>query len=160
MEHIYSYELAVTWSGNQGSGTSSLRGFSRNHTISAEGKPSLTGSADTPFRGDVDKWNPELLLLAALSSCHMMSYFFVAVQRGIVVTEYNDAPTATLTVERDGRGAITTATLRPRMTVQDPSMMDAAVDAHAEAARLCFIKNSVNFDVRYEPEARVEDPSA
>ena len=58
-----------------------------------DGKPDLLASADTPFRGDADRWNPEELLLAALSECHLLSYLHVAVKHGVVVTGYTDAAT-------------------------------------------------------------------
>lgn len=157
MPKTYGYELTVTWNGNLGTGTSGAKAFSRMLTLESPGKTPLTASADTPFHGDEAEWNPEEMLLGALSSCHMLSYFYVAVQRGFVVLEYVDTPTATLTLDRDGSGAITVATLRPRVVVADARMRDAALAAHEEAARLCFIANSVRFPVICEPEVTVAE---
>ncbi len=72
MEHRYA--LSLTWQGNRGLGTTGYRDYGRQVLLSCPGKPDLLGSADTPFRGDADRWNPEELLLAALSSCHLLSY--------------------------------------------------------------------------------------
>lgn len=156
MQSRHTYALNLHWEGNLGTGTSGPRDFSRTVSIRAEGKPTLTASADTPFRGDADAWNPEELLLGSLSTCHMLSYFFVAVRHGVVVTSYSDSPTALLEVDSNGAGAITAATLRPTVTIADEAMRQAAVDAHAEASQLCFIANSVRFPVRHEPQVVVE----
>lgn len=156
MPRAIGYELALTWTGNRGVGTADLKSFSRNHRVEATGKPPLTVSADASFRGDKNQWNPEELLLAALSGCHMMSYFWVAVGEGIVVTDYRDEPSATLTLRGDGSGSITSVTLRPRVTVSSADMLAPALAAHKRASELCFIAQSVNFVVHHDPEVVVE----
>src|ERR1700757_4482510 len=85
------YDVAVTWTGNRGSGTSGYRDYGRNHEIGADGRPAIEGSADPVFRGDKTRWNPELELVAALSQCHMLSYLHVCVIQGVVVTGYEAA---------------------------------------------------------------------
>ena len=99
MEHRYA--LTVTWTGNTGEGTAAYRGYRRTHTVTAEGPPELLGSADRTFHGDRDRWNPEQLLLAALSQCHMLSYLHVCVAEKVVVTEYVDQATGTMRSEAD-----------------------------------------------------------
>ena len=108
----------------------------------------IAGSADRTFHGDAARWNPEELLLAALSQCHMLSYLHVAVQHGIVVTAYRDAPVGVMRQEGQG-GRFVSATLRPVVTISvgDPAVADAI---HEEASRLCFIANSVAFPVAHE----------
>lgn len=149
MEH--GYELTVTWTGNTGTGTSAYRGYSRTHTVSAAGLPDVLGSADRTFHGDRDRWNPEQLLLAALSQCHLLSYLHVCVAEGVVVEEYVDHAVGTMVSDPDGSGRFTEAVLRPRVVVTDAAMVEAAVRAHRRANELCFIANSVNFPVRHEP---------
>lgn len=153
MQH--SYDVTVTWTGNTGDGTSSYRGYRRSHTVSTEGRPDLLGSADPTFHGDRERWNPEQLLLAALSQCHLLSYLHVCVSRGVVVTGYVDAATGSMTTDPDGSGRFTDVLLRPRVTVADEAMRAAAGKAHERANKLCFIANSVNFPVRHEPEVVV-----
>ncbi len=80
------YALTVRWTGNLGEGTASYRGYSRDHDIEIPGLPVLQGSADPTFHGDRTRYNPEQLLLAALSQCHMLSFLHVAVKHGVVVT--------------------------------------------------------------------------
>ncbi|HXD61611.1 MAG TPA: OsmC family protein [Lacisediminihabitans sp.] len=154
LEHHYS--IALDWTGNRGSGTSGYRDYGRDHVLSAEGKHDIAGSSDRTFHGDADRWNPEELLLSALSQCHLLSYLHVASSRGVVVTAYTDKPIGTMTQTPDGGGHFTEVTLRPVVTVQSAGMVDAARDAHHEASLKCFIAASVNFPVLHEPEIRVE----
>jgi len=147
------YATAIEWTGNRGTGTSGYRAYGRDHVIRAEGKADIAGSADRTFHGDRDRWNPEEMLLAALSQCHMLSYLHVAVLHGVVVEEYTDAAVGTMTQVGDG-GHFTGVTLRPVVTISagDP---EVAVAIHAEAASKCFIAASVNFPVGHEPEVRI-----
>ena len=149
MEH--GYALTVTWTGNTGEGTSGYRAYSRDHTVSAAGLPDVLGSADRTFRGDPGRWNPEQLLLAALSQCHLLSYLHVCVTEGVVVLEYVDHAEGSMVTDRDGSGRFTEAVLRPQVVVAHPSMVEAATRAHHRANQLCFIANSVSFPVRHEP---------
>ncbi|MFS3130183.1 OsmC family protein [Nocardioides sp. Bht2] len=148
MEHRY--ELGVDWQGNRGTGTSGYREYGRNVLLTASGKPDLLGSADTPFRGDADRWNPEELLLAALGQCHLLSYLHSAVNHGVVVTDYRDQPVGVMDQSGQG-GRFTSVVLRPVVTVADASMVETALAIHAEASANCFIAASVNFPVTHEP---------
>jgi organic hydroperoxide reductase OsmC/OhrA len=150
IEHHYDVRLA--WTGNRGTGTSDYRAYGRDHVVSAVGKHPLEGSSDPTFHGDADRWNPEELLLAALSQCHLLSYLHVAARNGVVVVGYTDNAVGTMVQTKDGGGHFTEATLRPRVTVSDPGQVALAQSLHAEAARECFIAASVNFPVRHEPE--------
>lgn len=157
MEHTY--RLAVTWQGNRGSGTSGYRDYGRDVVLRADGKPDLVGSADPTFRGDASRWNPEELLVAALSQCHLLSYLHSAVQHGIVVTSYDDSPVGTMAQIGQG-GRFTEVLLRPRVTITDPAQVESAQRIHAEAGANCFIAASVNFPVRHEPTVEVRALSA
>lgn len=149
------YAVAVRWTGNRGTGTSGYKDYARDTVVSIEGKPDLLGSSDKPFYGDPARWNPEDKLLAALAECHLLSYLHVAVLRGIIVTDYADAATATMVLTGDGGGHFVEAVLRPTVTVSSEDMVEAARDAHAEASAKCFIARSVNFPVRHEPVIQV-----
>lgn len=150
MRTDHEYRIGVTWTGNLGSGTSGYRDFTRDTVVSAAGLPDLLTSADRPFHGSAERWNPELLLLASLAQCHLLSYLYVATRAGIVVVEYTDDPIARLVTRPDGGGSIVEATLRPSVTIAggDPA---AATALHEEAGRLCFIAASVAFPIRHEP---------
>ncbi|MGW8484126.1 OsmC family protein [Microbacterium sp. NPDC055903] len=144
------YALTTTWTGNRGTGTSGYREYARDVTVSIEGKPELLASADKPFRGDPTRWNPEDMLLAALSECHLLSYLHACVTAGVVVVDYRDRATGLMREDGAGGGSFAEVVLRPEVTVADPSMIEAAERAHVQANAWCFIANSVNFPVRHE----------
>jgi organic hydroperoxide reductase OsmC/OhrA len=148
-EHRYS--LAVQWTGNLGEGTSSYRGYSRDHDVLIPGLPALPGSADPAFHGDRSRYNPEQLLLAALAQCHMLSFLHVAVRHGVVVTGYRDEATGIMRLNRDGSGQFESVTLHPQVTLADPAHASLAEQLHHEANQVCFIARSVNFPVRHDP---------
>ena len=155
------YALTVRWTGNLGEGTASSRGYSRDHDVEIPGLPVLHGSADPTFHGDRTRYNPEQLLLAALSQCHMLSFLHVAVKHGVVVTGYEDRAEGLMRTNRDGSGQFESVTLMPRVTVAAPAagaLPDAGLleELHAEANRVCFIARSVNFPVLHDPTVVVE----
>ena len=154
------YAVQIQWTGNRGSGTSSYRAYGRDHILSSPGKHQILGSADRAFHGDVDRWNPEELLLAALSQCHMLAYLHVATKHGLIVVGYSDNAMGTMAQTADGGGHFTAATLRPRVTIADPAQVELAQSLHAEAARACFIAASVNFPIGHEPVTRVAEPAS
>jgi len=148
MQHNYAVE--VEWTGAGETGTETYRSYSRDHVVRIEGLPDILGSADKTFRGDRGRHNPEQLLLTALAQCHMLSYLHQAASRGIVVTAYRDAATGTMETEGTG-GRFTRAVLHPVVTITDASRASDALDAHAQAAKDCFIASSVRFPVVHEP---------
>lgn len=147
----HSYEVSINWTGNRGSGTSGYRAYGRDHTVNSVGVPTLLGSADRTFHGDRERWNPEQLLVTALSQCHMLSFLHVAVNHGIVVTAYQDTATGILELNADGSGQFSSVTLNPLIRVADPATAELALSLHAEAASKCFIARSVNFPVHHSP---------
>lgn len=148
------YEVEVTWTGNTGSGTSGYRDYARDHDVTGvetPGKPTIPGSADPAFRGDPQRWNPEELLVASLSQCHMLWYLALCAKAGIVVTAYSDRPHGTMSENAEGSGVFTDVTLRPQVTITDGERVGEATELHHEAHRMCFIANSVSFPVSATP---------
>jgi len=148
LEHHYA--LQVEWTGNRGSGTSDYKSYGRDHLVRAIGNPIIVGTSDRAFRGDPERWNPEQLLLAALSQCHMLSYLHEAAVNGVVVEEYTDEATGTMQQAGNGGGHFTIATLRPRVTIST-SDVALAQQLHHAAGEKCFIAASVNFPIAHEP---------
>ena len=156
INHLYmngqhQYRLTVQWTGNTGSGTSNYRSYERSHTIRIDNKTDISGSSDPVFRGDETRHNPEELLLAALSSCHMLAYLHVCAVAGVVVTAYEDTATGTMVETPDGGGHFTEVILHPVVTVSEHPMTDKANELHKKANALCFIAASVNFPVHHQP---------
>ena len=150
----HTYTTVVTWEGNRGTGTSGYRDYGREHDIGAAGRPSIPGSSDPTFRGDPARWNPEQLMVVALSQCHMLQYLHLCAEAGVIVTDYVDDATGTM-VTRANNGRFTEVVLAPRVSVASADMVDKAVALHEDAHHACFIANSVNFPVRHEPTVTV-----
>jgi len=155
MNGRHHYSLTVKWTGNRGQGTISYRDYDRTHIISINNKPDILGSSDAAFRGDITRHNPEDLLLAALSACHMLWYLHLCADAGIIVMDYTDQATGTMTESPNGGGKFTEVTLHPTVTITDSSMIEKANELHKKANEKCFITNSVNFPVRHEAECVV-----
>jgi organic hydroperoxide reductase OsmC/OhrA len=147
----HSYNVNVRWTGNTGDGTRSYRGYKRDHEISVSGKPVLPGSSDPNFRGDRERYNPEELLVASLSACHMLWYLHLCSEAGIVVTDYHDDASGRMIETQDGGGHFGEVTLRPSVKLKAGADKDLALKLHDRAHHLCFIASSVNFPVRCEP---------
>lgn len=157
MTKQHEFPSRVVWTGNAGSGTSSYRSYERTWDMALEGKETLHCSNDPLLGGDPTKYNPEDLLISALSSCHMLWYLHLCSQAGIVVLAYEDNPVGIGASEPDGSGQFKEAILRPAITISVQSDPDKAVALHEEIHKYCFIARSVNFPVRYEPEIIVAD---
>ncbi|MGK5529869.1 OsmC family protein [Streptomyces sp. URMC 129] len=157
----HGYDVTVRWTGDTGEGTAGYRAYARDHEVTVAGKPTMIlGSADPAFVGDPDRWNPEELLVASLSQCHMLSYLALCSLKRVVVTGYEDAAQGTMRETPGGGGAFAEVVLNPVVTVAEEGMVEAATALHEEAHRICFIANSVNFPVRHAPVIRVSAPPA
>jgi organic hydroperoxide reductase OsmC/OhrA len=158
---LHRYEGRLVWTGAARGPIKTYASYSREYEVAFPGKPVLRGSADPAFRGDASLHNPEELLVAALSSCHCLSYLALAALAGIVVTAYEDAATGTMEETR-GAGRFTDVLLRPTVTIASgaPADVEKARALHEGAHATCFIAASVNFPVRCEPSVVVAPSSS
>jgi organic hydroperoxide reductase OsmC/OhrA len=155
----HDYQVIVTWTGNLGEGTASYTAYSRDHRVTGGAKPTIPGTADPAFRGDPTRWNPEELLVASLSQCHMLEFLARAARAGVVVTRYLDEPSGTMLESGDG-GSFVEVVLRPRVTVARSDLVEACAWLHEEAHRTCYLASSVAFPVRHEAVAEADSASA
>lgn len=146
-EHIY--KLSLQWDGRPND--HSIKN-DRLYKVAIEGKQPFRGSADQVFFGDPSLYNPEDLLLASLSACHMMSYFYVCRKQGIKILDYQDEPVGLLKVNVDGSGQFEQVTLFPTVRLANKGDEDQARLLHEQAGKLCFIANSCRFTILYEPQ--------
>lgn len=160
MAKRHTYETVVTWTGNRGTGTSSYRDYARDHDVAAEGRTAIAGSSDPAFRGDPSRWNPEQLLVASVSQCHLLWYLHLCAVNGVVVESYVDSAVGVMDEAPDGSGRFSSVTLRPAITVATADMAENAAALHEEANRMCFIANSVAFPVHHEPVIQFRQPTA
>jgi organic hydroperoxide reductase OsmC/OhrA len=155
MHREHKYSVNILWTGNTGDGTANYRSYARDHEIKVPGKPPIKGSSDPKFRGDPTRYNPEELLVSALSSCHLLWYLHLCADAGIVVVSYEDRAEGTMEESSEGEGRFVRVTLRPHVRVTD--RVEQAEALHQRANQLCFIANSVNFPVLHEPVTELQD---
>ena len=160
MSRTHRYETTTVWTGDRGRGTADYRAYERLYDTSSPDRPTIEGSADPAFRGDKTRWNPELLLVATLSQCHLLSYLHRCAIGGVRVIAYTDTPVGVMLEDDDGGGRFQEVRLRPVVTVADASMIERAAQLHEEASKRCFIASSVNFPVRHEPQIIVSQASS
>ena len=154
MGRVHTYDTVVTWTGNRGTGTSGYRHYDRAHQVTADGPATILGSSDPAFRGDPARWNPEQLLVAALSQCHMLQYLHQCAGAGVVVTGYVDHAHGTMTETGEG-GHFTEVVLRPQVSVASPAMMEAAMALHASYLLVTDNANALN--KAYGPKETAEE---
>jgi len=152
MSKSHNYSVKVKWTGNLGTGTSGYRAYERTHQIEGTGKDVIRASSDPAFRGAKDRYNPEELLVASLSSCHMLWYLHLCADAGIKVLDYEDHAEGIMIEEEATGGRFQSVTLKPKVVVAEASMMGTAQNLHHRANELCFIANSCNFKVLHKPQ--------
>lgn len=193
----HEYDVVVTWTGNRGRGTATYGAYGREHEVTYGGSrrgdsvgeptqgwvgdpPAIAGSADPAFRGDPTRWNPEQLLVAAVSQCHMLWFLHLAVEAGVVVTAYQDRAHGVMVVDGTGGpggGRFDRVVLRPVVALAGGTegsasdtghgadegdaatrrLHEQALSAHHEAHARCFIANSLSIPVEVEPEIRTPE---
>ena len=152
----HDYKAHLVWDGNLGTGTTTYQGYGRKYRLQIDGKPDIIGSADPMFRGDANVYNPEDLFVAALSSCHLLSYLALCARSKINVVAYEDNAIGTLLLTPNGGGIFESVTLRPVVTLAPGSDEQKAAELHEQAHDLCFIAASVKIPVLHEPTVKVE----
>ena len=150
MSKNHIYKTTVSWNGTL-KGTINYGSYSRNHVISTENKPIIDASSDASFKGDIKRYNPEELLVASASSCHMLWYLHLCAIEGVVVLEYTDNASGIMLEEANGSGRFLEILLNPTVTVKDRSMAPKANELHHKANKMCFIANSCNFPIKHTP---------
>lgn len=151
LHKTHEFKTSLVWTGNRGTGTSSYRAYGREHDLSSPGKSAAIAASSSPvFRGNADRYNPEELVVAALSSCHMLAFLHLCADAGITVTAYTDDAEGTLAMNADGSGQFTGAVLHPRVTIEQHERYGELEHLHERTHEMCFIARSVNFPVRCE----------
>jgi organic hydroperoxide reductase OsmC/OhrA len=130
--------------------------YSRAHTWDFDGGiqvPASSSPHSVPLPYSVEAAvDPEEALVAALSSCHMLTFLFLAHHAGFVVNRYEDDAVGTLSEIAKRRFAVTQVVLRPKIEFegQQPNAAELS-ELHHRAHEECYIANSVKTEVRVEP---------
>lgn len=130
-----------------------MESYDRTHRWRFAGGAELDASAAPEYRGRAELPNPEEALVAALSSCHMLTFLAVAVSRRFVVDSYEDDAVGHMEKNANGKLAITRVELRPRVTFSGEKQptADELARLHEVSHRECFIANSVLTEVSVVP---------
>ena len=126
--------------------------YNRDHVLVFEGGVRVPASAAPAYRGNPAHVNPEEGLVAALSSCHMLTFLAVAAKRKFVVDRYDDHAVGFLEKNQKGKLAITRVVLHPKIAFGGttlPTQEDIAA-LHERVYAECFIANSVTTEVTVE----------
>ncbi|MER9758484.1 OsmC family protein [Mesorhizobium sp. M0138] len=146
----HDYTCAIEWTGNRGQGTRAYRGYDRTWDVKTPGKAVIHCSNDPLLGGDPALPNPEDLLLASVSACHMLWYLHLASDGGIVVHSYSDEPLGHGESEPTGAGRFIGVKLRPKIHVEAGADLDKADAIHHRIHEVCYIARSVNFPIMVE----------
>jgi organic hydroperoxide reductase OsmC/OhrA len=148
------YRARIDWSRNQAVFTDNR--YSRGHRWLFDGGIDVPASSSphvVPLPLSVaEAVDPEEAFVASLSSCHMLSFLYVAAKRGYVVDSYQDEAVGVLAKNDLGKLAMTVVTLRPdtRFSGERLPTRDDLTAMHHEAHEQCFIASSVKTEVRCE----------
>jgi len=150
-----SYRANVDWALKDGEDFPNGR-YSRGHSVMFEPGPRVRGTASPHVVGN--KWaeegavDPEQMLVASISACHMLSFLHAARLAGFVATRYRDAAEGVMEKNAEGRIAVTRVALRPEIEWQGAAPDAAQLEhLHHEAHEACFIANSVKTEIVVEP---------
>jgi organic hydroperoxide reductase OsmC/OhrA len=126
--------------------------YNRAHRWEFDGGFEVPASASPDYKGDADRVDPEEAFVAALSSCHMLTFLALAARKRFVVDRYVDEAVGFMEKNAEGRLAVTRVVLRPKIEFggASPSKEDLS-KLHEQAHEHCFIANSVLTSVTVEP---------
>ena len=144
------HKIRLSW--HRTGGEFSPGGHNRNHVVRFEGGQRTMFSAAPSFGGDPAWVDPEEALVAALSSCHMLTFLGAAAREGLIVDDYRDEATGTLGRSDGGGLAVTRVNLRPRVTfapTHAPSR-ERLQALHDWAHRHCIVANSLRVQIAIE----------
>ena len=141
------HHIKLAW--EKGEGPFTYEAYPRNHSIAFKnGQETVIASASPPYRGDASKCDPEDMLVAALSSCHMLSFLAIAAKKKLTVTSYEDDAVGFLE-NNGGKLCMTRVILRPKVAIDTDA--ESLAHIHHLAHEACFIANSVKTQVSVEP---------
>ena len=127
--------------------------YPRDHLWRFAGGVEVPASAAPAYLGNPKLVDPESALVAALSSCHMLTFLALASNRGFVVDNYEDDAVGHLGKNANGKMAVTSVELHPKIVyggAKQPTQADLDW-LHDKAHRECFIANSVLTEVKVVP---------
>jgi organic hydroperoxide reductase OsmC/OhrA len=146
---VSEHRVRVSW--ERGGVDFGYESYPRDHEWTFEGGVRVPGTAAPAFRGNPERVDPEAAFVAALSSCHMLTFLAIASRKRLVVDAYEDDAVGFLAKNEAGKLAMTRVVLRPRVAFAGaPPPAEQVAELHERAHRECFIANSVVTQVEVE----------
>lgn len=125
--------------------------YRRDHTWHFPGGETVAASSAPEYLGSVERVDSEEAFVAAVASCHMLTFLAIAARKRIVIESYEDAAVGTMEKNEEGRLAVTRIVLRPRIDFGgEPPDASALARLHEQAHEHCFIANSIRTQVVVE----------
>ena len=157
------HKAIVEWTDQ---GPDFLKGkYSREHTWTFDGGVTVPASPSpsavpAPWSNSANV-DPEEAYVAAISSCHMLTFLWVAYKQGFQVMSYRDEAVGEMTKNERGIYWVSLVTLHPKIEYCGPKQPTSAdvERLHHEAHTQCFIANSVETEVVVEGPGRTTRPS-
>ncbi|MDX6291057.1 MAG: hypothetical protein QOH50_132 [Kribbellaceae bacterium] len=144
-EHV----VDVSWS--RGEHEFTYQTYSRDHEWRFDSGVTVQGSANPAYLGSESAVDPEEAFVAALSSCHMLTFLAIAAKKRLVVDSYDDHAVGVMAKNEAGRLAITQVTLRPKISFAGETPDAETLERmHHRSHQECFIANSVTTRVTVE----------
>ena len=145
-EHV----VDLTWT--RGEHEFSYETYSRDHEWRFDGGATVAASANPAYLGSEQPVDPEEAFVAAISSCHMLTFLAIAAKKRLVVDSYLDHAVGVMAKNEAGRMAITQVTLHPKIVFDGETPDAEALERmHHRAHQECFIANSVATEITVEP---------
>jgi len=147
---MHEYRATTTW--RRTSADFTYETYNRAHEVTFGGGEVVPWSAAPEFKGDADRVNPEEAYVAALSTCHLLTFLAIAARKRFIVDSYLDEATGVMERTPEGRFWVSKVTLRPKVTfsgTRQPTTEEISSLHHA-AHENCFVANSVRTEVAVE----------
>ncbi|WP_417666742.1 OsmC family protein [Roseibium sp.] len=151
----HSYDAEIVW---KASGEFAKGRYSRAHVWRFDGGVEVPASASpsvvrVPYSLE-EAVDPEEALVAALSSCHMLTFLDIARHAGLMIEAYEDKAVGVMGDLGDRRYWVEKVILRPMITFKGDALPDAALlqELHEKSHKICFIANSVKTEIEIAPE--------
>ena len=142
------HKASIVWS--RGGKDFGYKSYSRDHLWRFDNGVEVPASATPSYLGNPQRVDPEAAFVAALSSCHMLTFLALASNKGFVVDSYEDHAVGHLEKNAAGKLAVTRVELHPRIAFSGAKTpADTELEwLHDKAHKECFIASSVTTDVK------------
>lgn len=145
------YTATISWKNDSKEAFASNK-YSRGHEWSFDGRVTVPASSSplsvrVPYSIEAAV-DPEEALVAATSSCHMLTFLWLAAKAGFNIASYTDNAVGEMSSMEEGRQWISRITLDPQIEwIGDPPSPEQLTNLHHRAHQQCYIANSIKSEI-------------